>query len=205
MITYGITVADEEFEFKRLINSLQPYILKNEEIIVLADKNKVTNIIIKYCEICGLNIHFFDFKNNFSDFKNELFQISSKDYLFQIDADEQIPVSLLYLLRSVAKNKETDLLWIPRINVIRGTTQEDIDNFQWNINEYGWEGFPDYQARFVDLKSKIRWSGEVHEVLRGSSSQKMIQNSPIELYSILHIKDIEKQRKQNLLYKEISK
>jgi len=203
MITYGITVADEEFEFKRLINSLQPYLLKSEEIVILADLNKVTNNIIEYAQACKLKINYFNFQKNFSDFKNELFKISSKEYLFQIDADEQIPPSLLHMLRHVAKNKEIDLLWIPRINIVHGATEKDIQKFKWKINEQGWEGFPDYQARFVDLNSEIRWSGNIHEVLKGAQRQTTIQSQPIELYSILHVKDIKKQRQQNKLYQNI--
>ena len=203
MITYGITVSDEEFEFKRLINSLQPYLFKDEEIVVLADANKVTDNIISHAKLCNLKINYFNFQKNFSDYKNQLFDLSSKDFLFQIDADEQVPPSLLYLLRSVAKSKEADLVWVPRINIVHGATEEDIKNFKWKINELGWEGFPDYQARFVDLKSQIRWSGEVHETLKGAKNPKVIQQSPVELYSLLHVKNIEKQRKQNSFYDTI--
>lgn len=205
MITYGITVSDEEFEFKRLINSLQPYLSKDEEIVVLGDSNKITDNIIEHASLCGLKVNLFNFQKNFSDYKNQLFNLSSNEYLFQVDADEQVPPSLLYLLRSVAQTKEADLVWIPRINVIHGTTMKDIENFKWNVNERGWEGFPDYQARFVNTKANIIWHGEVHEVLRGAKNPKIIQQSPIELYSILHVKNIEKQRKQNLFYKQIEK
>ena len=205
MITYGITVADEFFEFKRLVDNIQAYIHEDEEIVILADANKVTNEIVTYADLCKLKVNYFNFQNNFSDFKNELFNISSKDYLFQIDADEQIPPSLIYLLRSVAQNKEIDLLWVPRINLIRGMSDEDIQNFNWMINSLGWEGFPDYQARFVKIKSEIRWSGEVHELLRGAKNSKMIQQEPVDMYSILHVKNIEKQKKQNSLYKQIEK
>jgi hypothetical protein len=96
-------------------------------------------------------------------------------------------------------------LWIPRINLIRGISEADIQNFNWNINSLGWEGFPDYQARFVKTESEIRWSGEVHEVLRGAKNSKMTQQEPIDMYSILHVKSIEKQRKQNSLYNQIEK
>ncbi len=203
MISYGITVADEEFEFKRLVNSLQPYLLKDEEIIILADSNKVTDKVKEHASLCNLKINYFSFNKNFADFKNQFFSICSKDYLFQIDADEQIPPSLLYLLRSVAKNKDADLLWVPRINIVHGATEIDIQKFNWKINENGWEGFPDYQSRFVDLKSNIRWAGEVHETLTGAINQKIVQQNPHELYSILHVKNIEKQRSQNSFYETI--
>ena len=204
MITFAVTVADEFFEFKRLINSLQPYIYPQEEIIVLADENKVTSEIKDHCILCGLKINFFNFQNDFSKFKNELFKLSSKDYLFQIDADEQIPPSLINLLRQVASQKKVDLLWIPRINIVQGATEDDIESFKWNINELGWEGFPDYQARFVSTNRNIRWKNKVHEVLSGANNQARIEEKPIELYSILHVKHIDKQKKQNKLYDGIS-
>lgn len=203
MITFAITVADEFFEFKRLINSLQPYVYPQEEIVILADENKVTQEIKDHCDLCGLKINFFNFQNDFSEFKNELFNLSKKDYLFQIDADEQIPPSLIHVLRQVASQKKVDLLWIPRINIVQGATEEDIKNFNWNINELGWEGFPDYQSRFVSTKGHIRWKNKVHEILDGAGNQARIEEKPIELYSILHVKHIDKQKKQNSYYDTI--
>lgn len=203
MITFGITVADEDFEFKRLINSLQPYVLPEEEIVVLADENKVTQSIKDHCKLCGLKINYFNFQKDFSEFKNSLFDLSSKDYLFQIDADEQIPPSLINALRKVASQKMADLVWIPRINIIQGMEQEHIDKFKWEINERGWEGFPDRQARFVSTKGEIRWKNKVHEVLVGAKNIAMIDQPPLDHYSILHVKHIDKQINQNKLYDSI--
>lgn len=200
MITFGITVADELFEFKRLINSLQPYVYPQEEIVVLADENKVTKEIIEHCNLCGIKINFFKFENDFSKFKNKLFDLSSKEYLFQIDADEQIPPSLIHILRQVSSQKKVDLLWVPRINIVQGATEEDIKNFNWDINELGWEGFPDFQSRLVSTKGHIKWENKVHEILKGAKNQARIDDKPIELYSILHVKHIDKQRKQNEYY-----
>ena len=203
MITFGITVADELFEFKRLINSLQPYVYPQEEIVVLADENKVTKEIIEHCNLCGIKINFFKFENNFSKFKNKLFDLSSKEYLFQIDADEQIPPSLIHILRQVSSQKKVDLLWVPRINIVQGATEQDVKDFSWDINELGWEGFPDFQSRFVSTKGHIKWENKVHEILKGAKNQARVEEKPIELYSILHVKHIDKQRKQNKLYSSI--
>jgi glycosyltransferase involved in cell wall biosynthesis len=200
MITFGITVADELFEFKRLINSLQPYVYPQEEIVVLADGNKVTEEIIKHCDLCGIKIHFFNFENDFSKFKNKLFDLSSKEYLFQIDADEQIPPSLIHILRQVSSQKKVDLLWVPRINIVQGATEQDVKDFSWDINELGWEGFPDFQSRLVSTKGHIKWENKVHEILKGAKNQARVEEKPIELYSILHVKHIDKQKKQNEFY-----
>lgn len=203
MITYGITVADECFEFKRLINSLEPYVLPDEEIVILADQNKITKEIEDFCELCGLKVNYFDFQKDFSAFKNTLFDLSTKDYLMQIDADEQIPPSLLNALRAVVQKGDIDLLWIPRINVVRGATEEHVKKYNWEINEMGWEGFPDLQSRFVSTKGHIKWQNKVHEILQGANNQARLSNSPIEHFCILHVKDIQKQEKQNDLYDTI--
>mgnify|MGYP003624283502 CR=1 FL=1 len=204
MITYGITVADEFFEFKRLINSLEPYVLPDEEIVILADQNKVTKEIEEFCELCGLEVNYFDFQKDFSEFKNTLFDLSTKDYLMQIDADEQIPPSLLHALRTVGQQKpEIDLLWIPRINVVRGATGEHVKKYNWKIDDMGWEGFPDFQSRFASTKGHIKWQNKVHEVLVGSNNPSKLLEFPVENFSILHVKDIQKQEKQNDLYDTI--
>lgn len=204
MITYAITVADEEFEFKRLINSLQPYLFQDEEIIILADSNKVTNKIIDHASYCKLNISFFDFQKDFSEFKNQLFKLSSKNYIFQIDADEQIPISLIYALRQIASQGEIDLLWIPRINKTYGIDEQE-EKEDREKNSMGWKGFPDMQGRFFKNVDYIRWSGKVHEILYGAKNQHAINHEPIELYSILHVKDKAKVDKQLSMYASIER
>ena len=203
MITYGITVADEFFEFKRLINSLQPYLLPEEEIVILADAGKVTPEIKDYAGRCGLTVHERPFEKDFAAFKNHLFDLSSKDFLFQIDADEIIPPSLLTALRDIGRASQVDLVFVPRINVVRGATDADIKKFKWKINERGWEGFPDFQGRFCSTQGHIRWEGKVHEGLQGAKVGAALQNAPAEHYAILHVKEIEKQRSQNELYDTI--
>ena len=121
-----------------------------------------------------------------------------------MDADEQVPPSLLFQIRLIASNGSADLLWVPRINVVQGATEEHVKKFNWQINQRGWEGFPDYQARFAKVNSKIRWKGRVHERLGGAENEKVLNATPPEFYSILHVKHISKQLKQNELYDKIN-
>lgn len=203
MITYGITVCDELFEFKRLIDSLTPYLIKGEEIVVLADALKITQEIKSFCESRNLPINYYNFNNDFANFKNELISLAKTKYLFQIDADEQIPPSLLLVVRQLLAENNYDCLWIPRINIVHGYTEQDVINFNWQINKNNWIQFPDYQLRVFQINDKIKWHKGVHEQVIGYEREFALNFDPVELFSILHVKEIAKQIKQNNLYKEI--
>jgi glycosyltransferase involved in cell wall biosynthesis len=203
MITYGITVSNECFEFKRLIDSLTPYLIEGEEIIILADESKVTEEIKTFCKSRDLTINYHKFNNNFSEFKNKLIPLTSTRFLFQIDADEQIPPSLLFAVRDILLEDNYDCIWIPRINIVNGYTNQDAIDFNWNVNDRKWIQFPDYQVRVFKADGTIKWHKGVHEEVAGYSNKTIINYKPIELFSILHVKDISKQRQQNNLYKQI--
>ncbi len=205
MITYGITVSNEFLEFKRLIDNLTPYLIDGEDIVVLADSSKVTEEIKSFCKSRNLIINFYNFKNDFSDFKNTLISLTKNKYLFQIDADEQIPPSLLFMVRKLIVENDCDCLWIPRINIINGHTEKDIVEFNWTFTGKNWIQFPDYQIRVFKANGNIKWHQNVHEEVRGYRNKIVIDFQPIELFSILHVKDISKQIQQNNLYKEIEK
>lgn len=205
MITFGITVANEEYEFQRLLDSLIPFVQSQEKIIILADQNKVTEKIKNICLDLKLDIHYFDFQNDFADLKNYLISLVETDYLFQLDADEQVSPSLLNYLRQVLESRECDCVFLPRINIVHGHTNQDIDNFNWT--KYGeWICFPDYQARVIKINNKIHWQRPVHEQVVGYVNRHVINyiNCP-DLFSIIHVKNIQRQRKQNQLYDQIEK
>jgi hypothetical protein len=207
MITYGITVCNETYEFKRCIDGIYPFLLEDEDILVLADKNKVTQEIIEYCNYLNIRYELFEFNNNFAEFKNRLLELIETEYLFQIDADEQIPTSLIHSVRSILKNHENvDGLHIPRINLVNYLTKEDVIKFKWEVNKKGWINYPDYQFRVIKKKDGIKWGGSVHEQVFGAIKQLAIPSEKIdqaETFSIIHVKDVEKQRSQNSLYEEI--
>lgn len=203
MITYAITVANEEVEFKRLVDSLLPYLISGEEIKVLADKNKVTENIYNICFDRKIEVNNFDFNGDFSAFKNRLLSMVKTEYIFQIDADEQIPPSLLTALRNIARSGEYDCLAIPRINIVNGITEEHLSKYRWNINERGWIIFPDFQVRCFKNNGLINWLGKVHEQVVGYKNIAAIQAEPIEHFCILHVKDIAKQEIQNSFYETL--
>ena len=202
MITFGITVSNEEYELKRLLDGLIPFLKDGEKIIVLADRGKVTNNIENLCDYLGLRLEYFDFQNNFSDFKNHLLSLVETKYLFQLDADEQVTPTLLSGIREVLQTGQYDCIWIPRINIVYNHTKDDVEKFKWSKTG-SWISYPDYQIRVFETNKNIKWHLPVHEEVIGYKNKYILNTGFPEFFSILHVKIIEKQRAQNALYSHI--
>ena len=90
------------------------------------------------------------------------------------------------------------MFYIPRINIVNGITQEHITKWGWNVNEKGWVNFPDVQGRLYQKKQSMFWNGKVHEAVQGFESYSIFPQD--EVFCIKHIKEIERQEKQNALF-----
>lgn len=202
MITFGITVCDEEYEFRRLLDGLIPFLKKGEEIIVLADQGKVTTNIENLCCYLGIRLEYFGFQNNFSDFKNYLLSLVKTKYLFQLDADEQVTPTLLSGIRSILNTGLYDCIFVPRINIVYNHSQEDIKKFKWSKTG-DWISYPDYQVRVFEANGDIKWHLPVHEEVEGYKRPFILETKDPEFFSLIHVKTIEKQRKQNEKYEKI--
>jgi hypothetical protein len=94
-----------------------------------------------------------------------------------------------------------DILLVPRINTVKGLTQEHIQKWRWRVNEKGWVNFPDFQFRIYKNSPDINWKNKVHEVLEGFST---ISELPLdEPWCLAHPKTIERQEKQNNYYNQL--
>lgn len=210
MISYCITVYNEYDEISRLLSAIKEVLQNNDEIVVVqthrneSDKqseiyDKIEKTIKSYT-----NKHFiFHFDNNFADMKN--FMSSKADiqnkYIINFDADEIMDPSMLIGLRRFLSESDTDVFYLPRVNIVDGITSEDINKWSWNLNEQGWINWPDYQSRIYKHNGLIKWTGNVHEHLVGYNSASAIEaDGSIYIY---HRKDILKQRQQNSLYDSI--
>ena len=207
-LTYAITVCDEFVEIQRLVNFLVANKRAQDEIVVLVDlsKNKPTSELLGYLHKLSYNdkITLVEdiFNNHFADWKNRLTRACSGDYIFQIDADE-IPCTpiLETLPLLLEQNPEVEVYLVPRVNTVKGLTDEHIKQWRWNVNSEGWVNWPDYQWRIYKNTPSIKWKNKVHEVLEGF---KQYAHLPMEEdYSLYHPKTIEKQEKQNKLYEEL--
>ena len=202
-ISYAITACNEHVELERLLDQLQEHVRPEDEIVVQLDSNhspEVKEIADKYnvrghkCEyhriISSLN-------GDFSSFKNNLKEHCSRDFIFQIDADEFLSEELILSLPQILEmNPDIELYAVPRINTVEGLTQEHIQKWGWYVNQDGWVNYPDYQTRILKNIPEIKWINKVHERLVGA---KEIVPLP-EGYDLIHPKTIERQEKQNNYY-----
>jgi hypothetical protein len=98
-ISYAITVCNEIDEITRLLNLLIDKKRKQDEIVILFDKkNGTPEVWNRLSELKGddcCTYHAKSFKHHFADWKNQLTELCSGDYIFQIDADEYPHDSLI--------------------------------------------------------------------------------------------------------------
>ena len=125
----------------------------------------------------------------------------SGDYIFHLDADEIPHEILMEQLPTILEENDVDLIWIPRVNTVKGITQEHIDKWGWRVSSKGWINYPDYQARVYRNTDSIHWTRKVHEYIVGTKEYSHLP--PHEELSLYHHKSIDKQEQQNRLYSDI--
>lgn len=219
-ISYAITVCNEVDYIENLLDHL--YILfkafqeegkVQDEVVILQDITKQSDDLNQILEEFkasflqkGFEFKLFkeEFRGDFAAWKNLLNSCCSKDYIFQIDADEIPCVPLCRLLPELLDlNKDVDLIRIPRENYVEGLTQEDIATWGWRLDEKERVNWPDYQDRVYRNDPKIKWEGKVHEKIKGCDK---LANLPAHSkFALIHTKDIERQRRQNSFYQTLQR
>jgi glycosyltransferase involved in cell wall biosynthesis len=206
-ISYAITVCNELHEIKRLL----PLLLENkrieDEIIILFDQKNGSDEVIDYLLPFNRLPHVqtwrgMVFVNDFAIWKNKLNDYCSGDYILQLDADEVITKELIESLPNIIEtNSDIDLFVFPRINTVKGITEEHIKKWGWRMDDKGRINFPDWQGRLY--KKGLRWDGKVHEKIVGARTYSLLPED--DGFCIIHEKTIERQEKQNNLYSKIIK
>ena len=217
-ISYGITVYNEHIELDNLLHHLSNHIREEDEVVITQDISKkgtgvfepefqaLEKILEKYeyhdyFKPNQLKVTTFDFRKDFSKLKNYTKDQCSGDYIFHIDADEIPNEILLKQLPDILEINDTDLVWVPRINIVNGITDFHMNLWKWRATEQGWINFPDYQARIFRNTDDIKWVKPVHEVIDGAKTYSHLP--PHEELTIKHEKDILRKEVQNNLYNEI--
>ena len=200
-ISYAITACNEHVELERLLNQLSSSIRDEDEIIVQMDTtatDEVAAVVNKY----NLIKYYYSLNSDFATFKNNLSSLCTKDYIFQIDADEYPHPELIPLLPSILEaNDDTDVFLVPRINTVEGLTEQHIKQWGWNVDHHNRVNFPDYQWRVWRNVPTIKWINKVHERLDGFGLYTNFP--PLEEMCLYHPKDIKRQEKQNAFYGQI--
>ena len=201
-ISYAITVCNEFQEIQRLINFLIKNKRSEDEVVILFDSVNGTSDVEEFLRAKSVNGEFnwipYKFDGHFANMKNHLTSLCNGDYIYQIDADEMINEYVLRLLPQVLEVNDVDAILVPRINLVKGITEEHINKWRWRKNQDNWINFPDYQWRIYKNNSEIKWKNKVHEVLEGHKS---VSHLPRESeWCLLHEKTIERQEKQNAYY-----
>ena len=206
-ISYAIPVCTEHIELEKLLSFLVKYIDENDEIIVQCDKGNTTPEVYKVLDSFKapvgledpLKVIEFPLNGHFSNFKNNLKEHCTGDWIFQIDADELPHESLITNLKELLKlNPTTELFLVPRVNTVKGLTSEHINKWRWNVNEKGWVNWPDYQTRIIQNSPKIKWQNKVHEQIIGISTKGALPME--EEWCLYHPKTIGRQEAQNNFY-----
>jgi hypothetical protein len=148
MISYLITVCDEHIELDRLLKSMY---LSNEkdEIVVIYDANRVTNevmdVLTNYVppttntDSTYVNYSYFpyDFRGDFASYKNFGNSKCKNEWIFQIDADEELSEDLMEYLTDILdmNSDDVDLIYVPRINTVKGITLDHIRKWGWRTSK----------------------------------------------------------------------
>ena len=204
-ISYAITACNEHVELDRLLNQLIEYIRPEDEIIVQIDSLNATTevmaVLAKYHDKIHNSISF-TLNGDFSSFKNNLKEHCTKDYIFQIDADEYLSEELIqYLPEILELNPEIESYYVPRINTVEGLTPGHIIKWGWRVNEKGWVNYPDLQQRIFKNIDRIKWKNKVHEQIVGARTAEPFPDG-FNL-NLIHPKTIERQEKQNNFYEQL--
>ena len=204
-ISYAITVCNELEEIQKLLNFLQVRIREEDEIVIQYDDQSVTDEVMEYLTLMEkmhkYTIVGFPLNKDFGAFKNNLKQSCTKDYIFQIDADEIPHEVLVEYLPQLLESNQVDVIFVPRVNTVEGLTDEHIQKWKWKVNEEGWVNWPDYQLRIYKRTDDVEWRNKVHETITGYDT---FSNFPAEEHwALYHPKQIDRQEKQNEFYETI--
>jgi glycosyltransferase involved in cell wall biosynthesis len=205
-ISYGITVHNEADELNKLLEILVHKTDPEDEIVICIDGDDdgvrfvLDSWTQQYAHAKMIKVYQRKLNKDFSAQKNSVIENSTGDYIFHIDADEYPHENLLLNLKTILEVNDVDLLWIPRVNTIKGMEQEHIQKWGWRVSDKGWVNYPDYQARVFRNHKDIRWTRPLHEYITGCKAYSHLP--PNEELSLYHPKSIEKQEKQNMFYNQ---
>lgn len=205
-ISYLIGTKNEGVHYlEPLLSRLIKYKQPEDEIIVLddySDDQSTLDTLEKHKE--HISVHKHALNGDFATHKNYGNSLAKGKFIVNLDGDEIVSETFLQVIKEILiNNPSIELFWIPRINIVNGITDEYINQMRWFKNEHGFINMPDYQGRLYINLPHISWKGIVHESISGAKEFAYLPYEDDNSYCILHVKEIDRQRKQNELYETI--
>jgi glycosyltransferase involved in cell wall biosynthesis len=206
-LTINMIVKNEEKIIEptlKNINDIMKSTLSKQNVELVIVDGHSTDSTSDLCMQYTQNVY----KRNFDTFqrqRNYANEMSQGRMIFSIDADELIGEGLedfLLKLCSIEIYQQIpDVIFVPRINIVNNITDEYIKQVGWKKDNEGHINYPDYQPRIMKNKEHIKWVGNVHETF----DLKYITYGYLPHYKddklfLIHIKDFERQKKQNNFY-----
>lgn len=209
-ISFALLCHNETDSLHELLSTLiveRPY---KYEIVIIHDVDERPTIDLlngyKECNLC--HIYERPLNNNYAAQKNYMTEQCSGDYIVNPDADELFPEYILENIHLIIEQNNTELIWMPRINIVDGLTEEWAMKFGFRVNEQDYINYPDWQGRiYKNEYPRIHWKNSVHERLEGFDTYSFLPDDldMAEHMAIIHRKTLDKQIKQNQKYDGIIK
>ncbi len=202
-ITYAICVCTEARELNSLLAFLKKVKDPQDDINILVDTKNVTEAVKRVLEKFkdDIGICEREFCGSFAEHRNYHIEQCSGDYIFIIDADEMPREFFINNIRSVIEQSGSDLIYLPRINICPGYTDEWLKKCNFSVNDAGWINWPDYTGRIFKNDGNIKYGNKIHETLQGAS--KVVAAPANPEIALWHVKSVEKQDHQGELYDSI--
>lgn len=202
-VTYAVEVCNEDRELYSLLSFLVKTKESGDDINVLVDSGKETPEVLKVIEqfadsitVCKRN-----FDGDFAAHRNYHIEQCKGDFIFMIDADEMPQEALIKNIKKPLMETSCDMVYVPRINICPGFTNEWLERCKFSVNEAGFINWPDFQGRIFRNVEGIRWNKSLHEKIEGFKSAISLEANP--LIALWHIKSVERQDKQDQFYKQL--
>lgn len=165
-------VKNEEENLERCLKSIESI---SSEIIIVDTGS--TDQTISIAKKFGAKIYHFEWNNNFSDARNFALSKVTQKWVLIIDADESISSKDLEKINSLLKGPQNAYSFVTRnyvkfLNIegvipCQGEYEEEGDNPGWCSSE---------KVRLFPWSDKIKFEGEVHELV-----EKSLDNEKIEI------------------------
>lgn len=161
-----INTLNEERNIERAIKSTKSFA---DEVVVVDMFSEDSTP--KLAKKLGARVYHHERTGYVEPARNFAIEQANGDWIFILDADEEVPASLGKKLRKIVDDPKSDYYAVPRKNIIFG---------KWVKHSRWW---PDYNIRFFK-KGKVYWDKNIHSV--PITEGKGMDLKPKEKFAIKH-------------------